>query len=73
MPSLVPSHLGKHHAAATAGSIHGALAATMMAQRTNEEAWVTRQRDQGQEKEGPQELGLRSPGKGMERRIDSHR
>lgn len=73
VPSLVPSHLGKHNAAASAGSIHGALAATMMAQRTNEDVWLTRQRDQGQETDGPQEPGLRSPGKGMEPRRDSHR
>ncbi|KAF3688936.1 Genetic suppressor element 1 [Channa argus] len=71
VPSLVPSHLGKHHAAA--GGIHGALAATMMPQRTNEEAWLTRQRGQGQEREGPLELGLRSPGKAAETRRDSHR
>lgn len=71
VPSLVPSHLGKHHAAA--GGIHGALAAVMMTQRASEEGWLTRQRGQGQEREGPPELGLRSPGKGMEPRRDSHR
>uniref|UniRef100_A0A3Q3IQI0 Genetic suppressor element-like domain-containing protein n=1 Tax=Monopterus albus TaxID=43700 RepID=A0A3Q3IQI0_MONAL len=76
VPSLVPSHLGKHHAAAaaaTAGGIHGALAATIMTQRTGDEAWLTRQRGQGQDREGPLELGLSSPGKGMEPRRDSHR
>ncbi|KAM9854688.1 genetic suppressor element 1-like [Aulostomus maculatus] len=72
MPSLVPSHLGKHHAVAGAG-IHGALASAMMTQRANEEAWLTRQRSQGQEREGPMELCLRSPGKGVEPRRDSHR
>ncbi|KAF7662922.1 hypothetical protein LDENG_00223140 [Lucifuga dentata] len=72
VPSLVPSHLGKHHAAA-AGGIHGALAAVMMTQRASEEGWLTRQRGQGQEREGPPELGLRSPGKGMEPRRDSYR
>ncbi|KAK2842145.1 hypothetical protein Q5P01_012345 [Channa striata] len=71
VPSLVPSHLGKHHAAS--GGIHGSLAATMMPQRTNEEAWLTRQRGQAQEREGPLELGIRSPGKVAEPRRDSHR
>ncbi|XP_068579433.1 genetic suppressor element 1-like isoform X1 [Cebidichthys violaceus] len=71
VPSLVPSHLGKHHAAA--GGIHGALAAAMMTQRASEAAWLTRQRGQGQEREGPLEMGLRSPGKGVELRRDSHR
>ncbi|XP_028440374.1 genetic suppressor element 1-like isoform X1 [Perca flavescens] len=71
VPSLVPSHLGKHHAAA--GGIHGALAAAMMTQRASEAAWLTRQRGQGQEREGPLEMGLRSPGKGAELRRDSHR
>lgn len=76
MPSLVPSHLGKHHAAAaaaSAGGIHGALAAAMMTQRASEAAWLTRQRGQGQEREGPLEMGLRSPGKGLELRRDGHR
>lgn len=72
VPSLVPSHLGKHHAT-TPGGIHGALAAAMMTQRTSETAWLTRQRGQGQEREGPLEMGLRSPGKGVELRRDSHR
>lgn len=72
VPSLVPSHLGKHQAAAP-GGIHGALAAAMMTQRASEEGWLTRQRGQGQEREGPMELGLRSPGKGVELRRDSHR
>ena len=71
VPSLVPSHLGKHHAAA--GGIHGALAAAMMTHRASEAAWLTRQRGQGQEREGPLEMGLRSPGKGAELRRDSHR
>ncbi|XP_020512798.2 genetic suppressor element 1 isoform X1 [Labrus bergylta] len=70
VPSLVPSHLGKHHASAS-GGIHGALAAAMMTQRSNEAAWLTRQR--GQEREGPLEMGLRSPGKGAEPRRDTHR
>ncbi|XP_044049648.1 genetic suppressor element 1-like isoform X2 [Siniperca chuatsi] len=75
VPSLVPSHLGKHHAAAAAaaGGIHGALAAAMMTQRASEAPWLTRQRGQGQEREGPLEMGLRSPGKGVEPRRDSHR
>ncbi|XP_071776383.1 genetic suppressor element 1-like [Centroberyx gerrardi] len=75
VPSLVPSHLGKHHAAAAAaaGGIHGALAAAMMTQRASEEGWLTRQRRPGQEREGPLELGLRSPGKGAEPRRDGHR
>ncbi|CAM9156031.1 unnamed protein product [Lampetra planeri] len=72
LPSLVPSHLGKHHAV-TGGGIHGALASAMMTHRANEEVWLKRQRDQGQEREGPMELGLRSPGKGAELRRDSHR
>lgn len=72
VPSLVPSHLGKHHAAAT-GGIHGALAAAMMTQRAGEEAWLTRQRGQGQEREGPLELGVRSPGKGVDLRRDFHK
>ncbi|XP_070687469.1 genetic suppressor element 1-like [Pempheris klunzingeri] len=72
VPSLVPSHLGKHHAATAAagGGIHGALAAAMMTQRASEAAWLTRQRGQGQEREGPLEMGLRSPGKGVEPRRD---
>uniref|UniRef100_UPI0037E7F2D3 genetic suppressor element 1-like isoform X1 n=2 Tax=Semicossyphus pulcher TaxID=241346 RepID=UPI0037E7F2D3 len=70
VPSLVPSHLGKHHAAA-AGGIHGALAAAMMTQRASEAAWLTRQR--GQERDGPLEMGLRSPGRGAEPRRDTHR
>ncbi|XP_071357772.1 genetic suppressor element 1-like isoform X2 [Trachinotus anak] len=77
VPSLVPSHLGKHHAAAAAaaagGGIHGALAAAMMTQRASEEVWLARQRGQGQEREGPLELGLRSPGKGVDPRRDIHR
>ncbi|XP_056273582.1 genetic suppressor element 1-like isoform X2 [Pseudoliparis swirei] len=71
VPSLVPSHLGKHHAAS--GGMHGALAAAMMTQRASEAAWLTRQRGQGQEREGPLEMGLRSPGKGVEQRRDNHR
>lgn len=73
VPSLLPSHMGKHHAAAAAGGIHGALAAAMMTQRASEEVWLTRQRGQGQEREGPLELGLRSPGKGVELKRDGHR
>lgn len=73
VPSLVPSHLGKHHAAAATGGIHGPLAAAMMTQRAGEEAWLTRQRGQGQEREGPLELGVRSPGKGVDPRRDIHR
>ncbi|KAK5928181.1 hypothetical protein CgunFtcFv8_013264 [Champsocephalus gunnari] len=71
VPSLVPSHLGKHHAGS--GGIHGALAAAMMTQRASEAVWLSRQRGQGQEREGPLEQGLRSPGKGVELRRDSHR
>ncbi|XP_017261512.1 genetic suppressor element 1 isoform X2 [Kryptolebias marmoratus] len=70
MPSLLPSHLGKHRASA---GIHGALAAAMMTQRAGDEAWFPRQRAQGQEREAPPEVGLRSPGKGVEPRRDSHR
>ncbi|XP_034540837.1 genetic suppressor element 1-like [Notolabrus celidotus] len=70
VPSLVPSHLGKHHTAA-AGGIHGALAAAMMTQRASESVWLARQR--GQDREGPMEMGLRSPGKGVEQRRDTHR
>nr|XP_057931805.1 genetic suppressor element 1-like isoform X2 [Doryrhamphus excisus] len=62
VPSLVPSHLGKHHTA-PGGGIHGALASAMMTQRANEEAWLTRQR--GHDREGPTE--------GKEPRKDSHR
>uniref|UniRef100_A0A3B4F3B5 Genetic suppressor element 1-like n=1 Tax=Pundamilia nyererei TaxID=303518 RepID=A0A3B4F3B5_9CICH len=50
VPSLLPSHLGKHHAGAV-GGIHGALSASMMSQRASEEAWLTRQRAQGQDRE----------------------
>jgi len=68
----LPSHLGKHRAAAS-GGIHGALAAAMMTQRASEEAWLTQKRAQRQEREGSLELGLRSPGKGVELRRDNHR
>ncbi|XP_022057531.1 genetic suppressor element 1-like isoform X1 [Acanthochromis polyacanthus] len=71
VPSLLPSHLGKHHAAAS-GGLHGALAAAMMTQRASEEVWLSRQRGQGPEREGPLELGLRSSGKGAEPRRDVH-
>ncbi|KAM3609683.1 uncharacterized protein V6R79_018466 [Siganus canaliculatus] len=71
VPSLVPSHLGKHHAAP--GGIHGALTAAMMNQRASEAAWLTRQRGQGPDRDVPLELGLRSPGKGVELRRDNHR
>ncbi|KAM8862089.1 genetic suppressor element 1-like isoform 1-T1 [Synchiropus picturatus] len=50
MPSLVPSHLGKHHAVAGSG-FHGALAAAMMTKRAGEEQWLAPQRGQGQEME----------------------
>ncbi|KAM9377961.1 genetic suppressor element 1-like [Pholidichthys leucotaenia] len=77
VPSLLPSHLGKHHAAAAAatgsGGIHGALAAAMVTQRASEDVWLTRQRGHGQERERPLELGLRSPGKGVDPRRDTHR
>uniref|UniRef100_A0A087YHQ3 Gse1 coiled-coil protein n=1 Tax=Poecilia formosa TaxID=48698 RepID=A0A087YHQ3_POEFO len=72
VPSLLPAHLGKHRAVAS-GGIHEALAAAMMTQRASEEVWLARQRAQGQEREGPLEVGLRSPGKGAETRRDSHR
>ncbi|XP_061896970.1 genetic suppressor element 1-like isoform X2 [Entelurus aequoreus] len=62
LPSLVPSHLGKHHAP-PGGGIHGALASAMMSQRANEEAWLARQR--GHEREGPTEA--------KEPRRDGHR
>ncbi|XP_056137820.1 genetic suppressor element 1-like isoform X2 [Lampris incognitus] len=72
LPSLVPSHLGKHHVPATSG-IHAAPAAAMMAQRAGEDVWVARQRRQALERDGSLELGLRSPGKGVEPRRDGHR
>uniref|UniRef100_A0A3Q3WPR9 Genetic suppressor element-like domain-containing protein n=1 Tax=Mola mola TaxID=94237 RepID=A0A3Q3WPR9_MOLML len=72
VPSLVPSHLGKHHTVA-AGGVHGALTAAGMTQRTSDTAWLARQRGQGQERESPLEKDLRSPGKGMDLRRDSHR
>ncbi|KAM4573187.1 genetic suppressor element 1-like isoform 1-T1 [Odontesthes bonariensis] len=72
VPSLLPSHLGKHRAAAS-GGIHGALAAAMMTQRASEEAWLTHKLAQRQEREGSLELGVRSPGKGVELRRDNHR
>ncbi|KAM6937695.1 genetic suppressor element 1-like [Xenentodon cancila] len=72
VPSLLPSHLGKHRATAS-GGIHGALVAAMMTQRASDEAWLTQQRAQGQDREGPLEGGLRSPGKGVEPRKESHR
>lgn len=62
VPNLAPSHMGKHHSA---------LAAAMMTQRVNEEAWLARQR--GQDRERPLELDLRSPGKGTEPWRDSQR
>ncbi|XP_034032590.1 genetic suppressor element 1-like isoform X2 [Thalassophryne amazonica] len=70
VPSLVPAHLGKHHPSSV-GGIPGALATAMMTQRVSEEAWLIRQRGQGQERESPLELGLRSPGKVVESRRDS--
>ncbi|XP_028304868.1 genetic suppressor element 1-like isoform X2 [Gouania willdenowi] len=72
VPSLLPSHLGKHHPAASLG-IHGALTAAMMTQRASEEAWLTRQRGLAQERDGPQDLGLKSPGRGAEMRREGHR
>ncbi|XP_038155908.1 genetic suppressor element 1-like isoform X1 [Cyprinodon tularosa] len=72
VPSLLPAHLGKQRAA-TSGGIHEALAAAMMTQRASEEVWLARQRAQGQEREGPLEVGLRSPGKGVEKARESHR
>ncbi|KAM4553283.1 genetic suppressor element 1-like isoform 1-T1 [Fundulus diaphanus] len=72
VPSLLPAHLGKHRAAAS-GGIHEALVAAMMTQRASEEVWLARQRTQGQERDGPLEVGLRSPGKGVETRRDGHR
>lgn len=71
VPSLVPSHLGKHHAATTGAQ--GALAASMITQRSGESAWFSRQRGQGPEREGLMDLGLRSPGKATELRRDNHR
>lgn len=62
VPNLAPSHMSKHHSA---------LAAAMMTQRVNEEAWLARQR--GQDRERPLELDLRSPGKGTEPWRDSQR
>ncbi|KAM9754469.1 genetic suppressor element 1-like isoform 2-T2 [Menidia menidia] len=72
VPSLLPSHQGKHRGPAS-GGIHGALAAAMMTQRASEEAWLTQKRAQRQEREGMLEVGLRSPGKGVELRRDNHR
>lgn len=72
VPNLVPSHPGKHHAAA-AGGIHSTAASAAMSQRTGESSWLMWQRGQGKEREGPLELGLRSPGKAVELRRDGHR
>ncbi|KAJ3596224.1 hypothetical protein NHX12_002633 [Muraenolepis orangiensis] len=73
VPSLVPSHMGKHQAATAAG-LHGQLAAAMMSHRAGEEGWLSRQRRQERhEREGPPELCLRLPGKGAEPRRDTHR
>ncbi|XP_047207889.1 genetic suppressor element 1-like isoform X3 [Girardinichthys multiradiatus] len=72
VPSLLPAHLGKHRAAAS-GGIHEALAAAMMTQRASEEVWLARQQAHGQDRDCPLEVGLRSPGKGVEMRRDSHR
>lgn len=72
VPSLVPSHPGKHHLVAP-GGIHGAVASAAVSQRTGESSWLMWQRGQGQEREGPLELGLRSPGKVGELKRDSHR
>lgn len=75
VPSLVPSHPGKHHAAAAAaaGGIHSTTASGAMSQRTGESPWLMWPQGQGQEREGPLELGLRSPGKVAELRRDGHR
>lgn len=71
VPSLVPSHLGKHHAAASGGT-QAALAATMMTQRSSDSAWFSRQRLQ--ERDSLMELSLRSPTKGTDvLRRDNHR
>ncbi|CAF88603.1 unnamed protein product, partial [Tetraodon nigroviridis] len=43
-----------------------------MSQRAGEASWLMWQRGQGQEREGPSELGLRSPGKVVELRRDGH-
>ena len=74
VPSLVPSHLGKHQGAAATG-LHGQLAAAMMSHRAGEEGWLSRQRRQDrQEREGLSEPPcLRLPGKGAEPRRDTHR
>ncbi|CAG03381.1 unnamed protein product, partial [Tetraodon nigroviridis] len=76
VPSLVSSHPGKHHAAAAAaagaGALHGPAAPAAMSQRAGEASWLMWQRGQGQEREGPSELGLRSPGKVVELRRDGH-
>lgn len=72
VPSLVSSHPGKHHLVAP-GGIHGAVASATVSQRTGESSWLMWQRGQGQEREGPLELGLRSPGKVGELKRDSHR
>ncbi|XP_029697786.1 genetic suppressor element 1-like isoform X1 [Takifugu rubripes] len=72
VPSLVPSHPGKHHLVAP-GGIHGTVASAAVSQRTGESSWLMWQRGQGQEREGPLELGLRSPGKVGELKRDSHR
>lgn len=71
VPSLVPSHLGKHPAAASGGT-QAALAASMMTQRGSESAWFSRQRPQ--ERDSLMELSLRSPAKGTDvLRRDNHR
>ncbi|KAG7281886.1 hypothetical protein CRUP_031135 [Coryphaenoides rupestris] len=75
VPSLVPSHMGKHQAAvAAAAGLHGQLAAAMMSHRAGEEGWLSRQRRQDRhDREGPPELCLRLPGKGVEPRREVHR
>ncbi|XP_061628537.1 genetic suppressor element 1-like isoform X2 [Phyllopteryx taeniolatus] len=40
VPSLVPSHLGQHHAAPGGSGVHGALAPVAMTRRACEEAWM---------------------------------
>uniref|UniRef100_H3C8Z7 Gse1 coiled-coil protein n=1 Tax=Tetraodon nigroviridis TaxID=99883 RepID=H3C8Z7_TETNG len=68
VPQLVPSLVSSH----PAGALHGPAAPAAMSQRAGEASWLMWQRGQGQEREGPSELGLRSPGKVVELRRDGH-
>ncbi|XP_077371777.1 genetic suppressor element 1-like isoform X2 [Festucalex cinctus] len=65
VPSLVPSHLGKHHNAPAGGGIHGALASAAMTQRVSEEAWMKDSKRTGQLNQGikdaPPSLGAPPP------------